>query len=214
MTRRIILLIACLLGVLPLARPARADDLTRAVQEALRTRELYYGDVNGAPGGETTEALRRFQAKKGLDPTGALDEATLRALGLLPPAGADAPGAERVDQCRDFIGRYLHACGEGDLGAELGFFADKVDYMDDGGLDKAALQADLAAYRRNWPERAFKLVHCVASPMPSNADELIATFRYQFDVRGGGHERKGIEDLNIVIRVAGGALKIISMREF
>ncbi len=210
-TRRIALLFACLM---PLMSGARADDLTRAVQEALRTRELYYGDVDGASGPETTEAVRRFQEKKGLDPTGTLDEATLRALELLPRSGAHAPGSERVEQCRDFIGRYLHACQAGDLAAEMGFYADRVDYMDEGPVTRADLQADLAAYRRNWPDRSFKLVHCVASPSPGDPDEMIATFRYEFDVRGDGHERKGMEDLNVVIRGVGGELKIVSMRQF
>jgi hypothetical protein len=207
--RRLLPLIAALL----LAPAANADDMIRAVQEALRTRQFYYGEVNGVPSPETAEALRRFQEKKGFDPTGLPDEATMRALGLLPHAGPDAPAAERIEQSRDFIDRYLHACQSGDLAAELAFYADRVDYLADGPEPKAALRTELAAYRRNWPERTLTLLHCVASPSPAKIDEMIATFRYRFDVRGGGHEREGVEDLNVVIRSFGGTLKIVSIRE-
>jgi hypothetical protein len=199
---------------LPMTAPARADDLTRAAQEALRTRQLYYGEVDGIETAETTEAVRRFQEKKGFDPTGLLDETTLRALGLAPHAGPDAPGSERLEQSRDFILRYLHACQGGDLGAELAFYVGHVDYMGEGAEDKAGVEAELAAYRRNWPERRFKLLDCVASPNPANPDEIIATFRYRYNVRGDGSEREGIEDLNLILRSIGRELKIISIRAF
>ena len=210
--KRVIRWIFIIASLFLLSPGVRADDITRVVQEALRTRKFYYGDVDGRQGPETTEAIRRFQEKKGFDPTGTADETTLRALGLLPHASLNASGSERVEQCRDFIDRYLHACQAGDLAAELAFYADRVDYMDEGAERKAVLQVELASYRQNWPERRFKLVHCVASPNPSNRDETIATFRYQFDVRGDGGERKGVEDLNVTIRLIGGELRIVSMR--
>ena len=193
---------------------ARADDITRSVQEALRTRKLYYGEVDGIRGSETTEAVRRFQEKKGFDPTGTLDVMTLRALGLLPQVGLHSLGSERVEQSRDFVDRYLHACQSDSLDAELMFYADRVDYMDDGVQRKADLKTEFASYRQSWPDRRFKLIHCVASPSPSNPDEMIVTFRYRFDVRGDGQERNGMEDLNIVIRSISGELKIVSIREF
>ena len=207
---RRLLLIAAMLAI-PLAH---ADDLTRAVQEALRTRELYYGDVTGAANPETTEALRRFQEKRGLDPTGTPDEITLRALGIAIKGGPASPQVdERVAQCRDFIDRYLHACQAGSLDAELAFYADRIDYMSDGPETKTDLRTELTAYRENWPLRQLKLLHCVASPSPGRADEVIVTYRYQYDVRGSGHESKGMEDVNVIVRSGAQGLKIVSIRE-
>ena len=211
----------CLLiaGLLAAMTCSRADDTTRAAQEALRTRELYYGDVTGTMNAETTEALRRFQEKRGLDPTGSPDEVTLRALGLAPRGGAAQPAVdERVAQCRDFIGRYLHACEAGSVDAELAFYADRVDYMSDGQETKAGLRAELAAYRDDWPERHGKLLRCVASPVAAHPDEVMVTFRYQYDVRGyggssRGHESKGIEDLNAILRSGAQGMRIVSIRE-
>ncbi len=157
-------LLIAVLGLLPL--PARADDITRAAQEALRTRKLYYGDVDGMQGSETTEAIRRFQEKKGFDPTGTLDETTLRALGLPPRAGLDVAGSNLVEQSRDFINRYLHACQSGSLAAELAFYADRVDYMAEGVERKAGIETELASYRESWPDRHFELNPLRRLPQP------------------------------------------------
>ena len=116
---------------------------------------------------------------------GGIDDATLRALGILPHARG-------VEECRNFIARYLKASESDDPAAEMAFFAEQVDYMDEGELHAVDLKAELAAYRRNWPERHLKLLHLVASQNPANPQEMIVTYRYGFDVHGStGRERKG-----------------------
>lgn len=70
----------------------RADDLTRQVQEELRKRNLYFGDIDGRTSPSLTGALASYQQRKGFPASGSLDEETLSSFGLRPPAGAD-PGA-------------------------------------------------------------------------------------------------------------------------
>ena len=111
---------------------------------------------------------------------------------------------------RDFIARYLAACQADDLAAEMGFYADPVDYMDEGSLRAAEIKAELVSYRRNWPGRHLKLIHCVASQVPSNANQMIVTYRYQFEVQGGGHERKGTEDIRATRELMGGDFEKLS----
>jgi peptidoglycan hydrolase-like protein with peptidoglycan-binding domain len=59
-----------------------ADDLTRAVQQRLKDQGLYYGEVDGQGGGETSAAIRRFQIRHGLKVTGQLNDDTMRSLDL------------------------------------------------------------------------------------------------------------------------------------
>ena len=80
MKRAILLLVA----VLALGVPARADEQTQAVQQALKDQGFYYGEVDGQPGPETDAAVRRYQIRQGLDVTGKLDAQTLGALDLGP----------------------------------------------------------------------------------------------------------------------------------
>ena len=71
------------LTVLALAAPAaaaRSADVA-ALQVALRAKRLYTGTIDGVRGPQTTAAVRRLQARRGLAVDGIAGPATRRALG-------------------------------------------------------------------------------------------------------------------------------------
>ena len=76
MRRHLLLIALTVVGALQLW----ADEPTRRAQEELRKRNLYFGDVNGQMNPELVEALKRYQARKGFDPSGQLDEETASSL--------------------------------------------------------------------------------------------------------------------------------------
>ena len=53
----------------------RADEQTRRAQEELRKRNLYFGDINGQMNRELTEALKRYQTRKGFNSSLTADRA-------------------------------------------------------------------------------------------------------------------------------------------
>ena len=59
------------------------DQVIVNVQNALKALGYYSGDINGSLGVDTRQALTAYQQDYGLDTTGAVDEATVRALGLI-----------------------------------------------------------------------------------------------------------------------------------
>lgn len=61
---------------------SHADELTRRLQEELRRRYQYFGEIDGRPSDELTGALRSYQKRKGIEQSGAADLATVRSLGL------------------------------------------------------------------------------------------------------------------------------------
>jgi peptidoglycan hydrolase-like protein with peptidoglycan-binding domain len=67
-------------------RTASADEQVRQVQEELRKRNLYYGDIDGRGNPELAEAISRYQQRKGFAITGTIDDPTLRSLGISAPA--------------------------------------------------------------------------------------------------------------------------------
>lgn len=88
----------------------RAQDDLRSVQEELRRRSLYFGDVNGRESAELQEATKRYQKRKGFAATGKPDRETLKSLGLVPrspnepapqelawPAEPVLPSDEKID---------------------------------------------------------------------------------------------------------------------
>ena len=52
----------------------------REVQEELRKRNLFFGDIDGTITPQLTNALKRYQARKGFPPTGAIDATTAASL--------------------------------------------------------------------------------------------------------------------------------------
>jgi peptidoglycan hydrolase-like protein with peptidoglycan-binding domain len=63
---------------------AWADELTKSVQQKLKDQGFFYGEATGQPGSETDAAIRRYQIRYGLKVTGALNDETMRSLGLKP----------------------------------------------------------------------------------------------------------------------------------
>lgn len=60
----------------------RADETTRAVQEELRRRHLYYGNIDGRESPALTEALKHYQERRGFRQTGSADPETLRSMDI------------------------------------------------------------------------------------------------------------------------------------
>lgn len=77
--------------LLVLASIAPAQDDVRSVQEELRRRSLYFGDVNGRETTELREATKRYQQRKGFAVTGKPDRETLKSLGLVPRSAEEPP---------------------------------------------------------------------------------------------------------------------------
>ena len=88
-------------------------DEVKAIQRVLRQRGFYAGDVDGAVGKRTIEAIRLYQAAKGHPVTSILTSAELVDLGLLSP-----PPPKR-NTISDFFTNLIVKKGVGFLTANL-----------------------------------------------------------------------------------------------
>ncbi|MEY2565325.1 MAG: hypothetical protein QOH88_3518 [Verrucomicrobiota bacterium] len=103
--RAIVCLFVVLLGAL---LPLQADERIRQVQEELRKRNLYFGNVDGKENAELSGALKRYQARKGFAVTGGLDNETAASLHISTLVAATAPLPDlpvlRSDAARELPG--------------------------------------------------------------------------------------------------------------
>lgn len=64
------------------AATAIADEQVRQVQEELRKRNLFFGDIDGQTTPELANALKRYQARKGFQATGTITAETATSLNV------------------------------------------------------------------------------------------------------------------------------------
>lgn len=72
----------------PMQARSQSPEAIRSLQRALAERGYFQGPLSGASDPALVDAVRRFQADRGLPITGRLDRPTADALGLPPPGGA------------------------------------------------------------------------------------------------------------------------------
>jgi peptidoglycan hydrolase-like protein with peptidoglycan-binding domain len=94
-----------------LISPILADAQVRKVQEELRKRHLFYGDITGEVSPALTSAISRYQEKKGFRRTGRLDSETCVSLGVVgtpPTPPPSTPSFVVADgDVRDANGEFL-----------------------------------------------------------------------------------------------------------
>jgi peptidoglycan hydrolase-like protein with peptidoglycan-binding domain len=73
--------LSCLIGLLlSISSSARGDETVRQVQEELRKRNLYFGNIDGQTSPVLVDALKRYQTRKGFTVTGNVDADTATSL--------------------------------------------------------------------------------------------------------------------------------------
>ncbi len=75
-----------------------ADEALQQVQRELKDAGYFFGEVNGQPGDETTQAIKRFQIRNGLDVTGELNDETRAALKNNPDSSSSTNDSSASDQ--------------------------------------------------------------------------------------------------------------------
>ena len=207
-----------------LAAPAAfADDATRAVQEELRKRNLFHGDIDGRQTPALISALREYQQRKGFAVTGVQDEDTLRSMGIserpaqlanlpegpvlrsdrggppaavaaaseIPPPSQPVPvnaPAPTKDEMRTWLSQYLQACETQDVGDELAYYADQVQYFHHGTVDKEHIRRELLAYVQQWLDRQFSMGDTIS--ISKRGENTVVRCRIRFELANAAGTRK------------------------
>src|SRR5947208_2532964 len=216
-------LFAVMIG-LALAVSVCADDNVRAVQEKLRDDGFYLGEIDGAYSSQLAAALTRYQVRKGLAVTGQLDVDTSNALGAKPasaPAVRPAPvsdtgssgdGDISTERLRDYLGAFVLAGLDPQVGSEADFFADRVKYYDQGVIDREQIRNDLQAYAARWPERHFWFAGNIIIE-PPHRKRVRVTFPLRYELRNGATYSSGTINKTLVLEPVGDDLQIVAVSE-
>ena len=98
------------------------------------------------------------------------------------------------------------------VGSETDFFADRVQYYDEGMKDREKIRKDLQGYAARWPERQFWLDGDITVE-PQNGNRVLVTFPLRYDLRNGSKHSSGKVNKTLVLEPAGDDLQIVAVNE-
>jgi Putative peptidoglycan binding domain len=131
-----------------------------------------------------------------------------------PPATVDnsPPSDTSEERLRDYVGAFVLAGLDPQVGAEAAFFADRVQYYNDGMMDRGKIRQDLQRYAARWPERQFRLAGDITIE-PQSDNRVRVTFPLRYELRNGAKHSSGKVDKTLVLECAGDDLQIVAVNE-
>lgn len=136
-----------------------------------------------------------------------------------PPPSSATPATEfrwspafDHERLRDYVGAFILAGLDPQAGAELEFFAERVDYFGERAVPREKIRGDLVRYNERWPERRFWLAGDLrVEPQPN--ERLKVTFPLRFELAGGKRKSSGKVQKSLVLQEAGDDLEIVAVDE-
>jgi hypothetical protein len=133
-----------------------------------------------------------------------------------PPAAALSTGSSSqtisTDRLRDYVGAFVLAGLDPRVGAEADFFADRVQYYDQGVMSREQIREDLKQYAARWPQRRFWFAGEIMVK-PQNGNRLQMRFPLRYDLRNGAQHSSGKIDKTLVLELVGEDLQIVAVNE-
>jgi peptidoglycan hydrolase-like protein with peptidoglycan-binding domain len=117
-----------------------------------------------------------------------------------------------TDRLRDYVGAFVLAGLDPQPGDEAAFFADRVQYYDEGVKDREKIRTDLKRYDSRWPGRKFWLAGDITVE-PQTEKRVRVTFPLRYELRNGGKRSSGKVKKTLVVERAGDDLQIVAVNE-
>jgi hypothetical protein len=126
--------------------------------------------------------------------------------------GSSSDGAISTERLRDYVGAFVHAGLNPQVGSEADFFADRVRYYDQGVIGREQILYDLQEYAARWPERRFWFVGNITIE-PQRGKRVRVTFPLQYELRNGARYSAGKVDKTLILEPLGNDLQIVAVSE-
>ena len=127
-------------------------------------------------------------------------------------ASSSGDGDIGTERLRDYVGAFVHAGLDPQVGSEADFFADRVKYYDQGVIGREQIRNDLQNYAARWPERHFSFVGNITIE-PQHRNRVRVTFPLRYELRNGATYSAGTINKTLVLEQAGEDLKIVAVNE-
>ena len=116
------------------------------------------------------------------------------------------------ERLRDYVGAFVLAGLDPRVGAELEFFGERVEYYDQGTINREKIRGDLQRYNQRWPARRFWLAGEL-DVQPQADSRVRVTFPLRYDLRNGAQRSSGKVQKTLLLEVVGDDLQIVAVNE-
>jgi peptidoglycan hydrolase-like protein with peptidoglycan-binding domain len=116
------------------------------------------------------------------------------------------------ERLRDYVGAFVLAGLDPHIGSETDFFADRVQYYDQGVFGREKIHKDLQRYATQWPDRRFWLDGDITVD-GQNGNRVQVTFPLRYDLRNGTKHSSGRINKTLVLEPAGNDFQIVAVNE-
>jgi Putative peptidoglycan binding domain len=163
-----------------------------------------------APGTESAQSWRQGSSP----PSGARVSSENEEPASTPPATVSSSPASDIseERLRDYVGAFVLAGLDPNVGSEADFFADRVKYYDQGTKDREKIREDLKRYDSRWPGRKFWLAGDI-TVQPQTDKRVRVTFPLRYELRNGGKHASGKISKTLVLEPTGDDLHIVAVNE-
>lgn len=121
----------------------------------------------------------------------------------------DAFDKERL---RDYVGAFVLAGLDPQVGAELEFFADQVRYYDEGVVTREKIRRSLESYNDRWPRRRFWIAGNITA-QPEADERLRVTFPLRYELQNGSKRSSGKVQKTLLLEAVEDDLQIVAVNE-
>jgi peptidoglycan hydrolase-like protein with peptidoglycan-binding domain len=202
------------------ARPAVTTTANDGAQSSETWRRLRNGERPNSTNAPLRESTGSPELSSENPPRSSVTPATARAShNRQQPSSVAADQVESgssgtigMERLRDYVGAFVLAGLDPHVGSETEFFADRVQYYDQGVLDREKIREDLRGYAARWPERHFWLDGDI-SVESRNGNRVEVTFPLRYDLRNGAKHSSGKVNKTLVLEPKGADLQIVAVNE-
>jgi peptidoglycan hydrolase-like protein with peptidoglycan-binding domain len=166
-----------------------------------------------APQATDSEGTRPVSAAPATGQTSAeiMEPASAPAVRLATAGSSPMPDFS-TERLRDYVGAFVHAGVDPDVSAEANFFADRVNYYDQGVIDREKIRNDLQDHVTHWPERHFWFAGNITIE-PQHRKRVRVSFPLRYELRNGATYSSGTINKTLVLEPAGDDLQIVAVSE-
>jgi peptidoglycan hydrolase-like protein with peptidoglycan-binding domain len=179
-------------------------------QTSANSRETLSSRTAGTPGSGTEIPPRSASAATTPIYSDSAKQASAPP-GIVSDTGSSGAGIS-TERLRDYVGAFVLAGLDPHVGSEADFFADRVQYYDEGMMNREKIRKDLQRYAARWPDRRFWLDGDITVDT-QNGNRVKVTFPLRYELRNGGKHMSGKISKTLVLEPAGDDLQIVAVNE-